>query len=267
MKKIILFGLIATMVFAFASCETEVDDPAGLRGVGFTATISDVNPAIFIDGDLDVSYVKFTVDIQEDAVFDEAYIVVSYNSVSQRTRMMDVSSFPAEITITAQQAATALGLSLNDIKSEDYFVFELELKSDGRVTRSNGGVTVRVVCPFDPALAVGSYTAVSASWGVNGNVTLVADENDPYKINVYGLAELDGLEEDKGPLVMNINPFNFEVNAPRAVLATTVWLGYTDLAYQGFGEFNSCTGEYSMTFTITVSAGSYGARGFTLTRN
>jgi len=267
MKKYKIFGLIFSLVLLLSACETDVVDPAGIRGVGFAGTITDANPAIFVDGDLDISYVQFTVDVQEGAVYDDAYIVVSYNSVSQRTRIKDVSSFPAEINITAEEAAAALGMSINDVASEDYFVFELELVADGKVTRSNAGLTVRVVCPFDPALAVGSYNAVSAGWAVNGNVTLEADEDDPYTIKVYGLAALDGLDEDQGPLVMHINPLNFEVTAPRAVLATEVWLGYTDLAYQGFGEFNSCTGAYEMSFTITVSAGSYGAYNFTLTRN
>lgn len=267
MKKFKIFSLMAAMVLTFWSCETEVIDPAGSRGVGYVATISDANPAIFVDGDLDISYVRFTVDVQEDAVYEDAYIVVSFNSVSQRVRIKDVDSFPSEITITAEEAAAALDMTIDDVKSEDYFVFELEIMSDGQVTRSNAGLTVRVVCPFDPALAVGSYTAASAGWAVNGNVTLEADENDPYTIKVYGLAELDGLDEDQGPLVMQINPLNFAVTAPKAVLATEVWLGYTDLAYEGFGEFNSCSGQYDMTFTITVSAGSYGSYSFTLTRN
>ncbi len=266
MRTLKIIGLLAAMIIGFTSCETEVIDPAGDRGVGMVTTITDANPAIFVAGDLDVSYTQFTVNAEEGASFDEAYIVVSYNGVAERTKILDIDAFPQVVSITAAETATTLGLSIEDIESEDYFVFEVEVKINGKVYRSNGGITVKVVCPFEPTLAEGSYTAVSEGWAVNGGITITADVDDPYTIYVTGLAELDGLTEDQGPLMMQINPLNFEVTAPKAVLASSAF-GYTNIAYQGFGEFNSCTGDYEMLFTITVDQGSFGQYEFSFIRN
>lgn len=269
MKTYKLIAFLAAMVFTFSACETEVEDPAGERGVGLVTTITGVDPAIFVDGDLDISYVQFTANAQTDATFDEAYVVVSFNGVSQRQRLKDIASFPSVINITAVEAVTALGMSIGDVEAQDYFVFEIETKVGGKITRSNGGLTVRVVCPFDEELSVGSYTAVSAAWGVNGGITLVADEADPYTIYVSGLCTIDGVVEDLGPLVMHINPFNFKVVADKTVLASVVtWNpAYTNMAYAGTGEYNSCTGSYTMLFNITVDQGSFGNFAFTFTKN
>lgn len=264
MKRIFLIGLLFSFVFLMGCDESE--DPTGARNVGIVSTISDVNPAIYISGELEESFVSFVADIGEGVSFDEAYVVGSYNGVSQREKIVNISSFPAEVVVTAAEVAQALGLSLGEIESQDYFVLEVVTVSNGITTRSNGGLTVRVVCPFDPALTFGSYSAVSADWGVNGGITIEADEEDPYKVYVYGLAELDGLTGDVGPLVMHINPLSFDVTADKSVLASSAF-GYTNIAYAGSGVFNSCTGTYEMLFAITVDQGSFGSYEFTLTKN
>lgn len=264
MKSIFLMSLIFSFIF-FIGCDDK-EDPAGDRNVGVVSTISDVNPAIYISGELDESYVRFVADIEEGTSFEDAYIVGSFNGVSQRTKIVNISSFPAEIILSAEDVAQALGLALNDIKSEDYFVFEVITVSDGLTTRSNGGLTVRVVCPFDPSLTFGSFTASSAGWGANGGITIEADEEDPYTVYVYGLAELDGLTGDVGPLVMHINPLSFAVTADKSVLASVAF-SYTNIAYAGSGVFNSCTGTYEMLFAITVDQGSFGSYAFTLSKN
>lgn len=265
MKTYKILGFIAAMVLTFASCETEVIDPAGERGVGIATAITDVNPAIFVAGNLDESYTEFNVIAEDGISYDEAYIVVSFNGVSQRTKIKDISTFPQSIVITAEEAAAALGMTIADVESQDYFVFEVEVKVGSKIYRSNGGVTINVVCPFDPELVHGSYTAVSADWGVNGDVTITVDPDDPYKVYVAGLAALDGLTEDLGPLEMNINPLNFQVEAVKTALASAAW-SYTNFSYAGSGVFNSCTGEYEMLFAITVDQGSFGSYSFTLKR-
>lgn len=268
MKTYRILGIIAAMVLGFASCETEVVDPAGERGIGVVTTITDANPAIFVAGNLDESYTQFTVNAEEGATFDEAYIVVSFNGVSERTKIKDISNFPQTISITAEEAAAALGMTIADVESQDYFVFEVETKVGGKIYRSNGGITVSVVCPFEPTLAYGDYTGISAGWGVNGDITITVDPNDPYTIYVAGLATIDGLEEDLGPLPMHINPLNFEVSVDKTVLASLVTWGapYHNIAYAGSGVFNSCTGDYEMLFAITVDEGSFGSYEFTLKR-
>jgi hypothetical protein len=268
MKHIIFLSLLFSVVL-FTACETDNDDPAGRRSVGIVGTIADVNPAIFIDGELEESFTSFVLDIPENTSFDEAYVVASYNGVSQRVRIKDVDAFPAEITITTQEAADVLGITLDKIssKEDDFFVFELVTVSNGVVSRSNAAVTIRVVCPFDPAMTIGGYTAVSSDWGANGGITIEADEEDPYTLYVYGLAELDGLTGDGGPLVMKINPLSFDVTADKKVLASSAFSGYTDIAYAGNGVFNSCNGAYEMLFAISVAQGNFGSFAFTFSRN
>lgn len=264
MKRIFLLSLVFSFAFLMGCDDSE--DPAGTRNEGIVSTISDVNPAIYISGELDESFVSFIADVEEGTAFDEAYIVGSYNGVSQRARIKDITSFPAEVELTAEEVAQALGLTLGDIESEDYFVFEIVTVINGLTTRSNGGLTVRVVCPFDPALTFGSFTAASSDWGVNGGITIEADDEDPYTVYVNGLAELDGLSGDVGPLVMHINPLSFEVTADKSVLASVAF-SYTNIAYAGSGVFNSCTGAYEMLFAITVDQGSFGSYAFTFSKN
>lgn len=268
MKTYRILGFIAAMVLTFAACETEVADPAGERGVGVVTTITDANPAIFVAGNLDESYTEFVVSAEEGVTYDDAYIVVSFNGVSQRTKVKDISSFPQTVTITAAEAAAALGMTIADVESQDYFVFEVEVKVGNKIYRSNGGITVSVVCPFEPTLAFGNYSGISSGWGVNGDITIAVDPDDPYTVYVTGLATIDGLTEDLGPLPMHINPLNFEVTVDKTVLASLVTWGapYHNIAYAGSGVFNSCTGDYEMLFAITVDEGSFGSYEFTLKR-
>ncbi|MDY0078560.1 MAG: hypothetical protein RBR87_14930, partial [Bacteroidales bacterium] len=92
---------------------------------------------------------------------------------------------------------------------------------------------------------------------------ITIDPTDEYIVYVAGLAALDGLDEDKGPLKMVVNPLNFEVKAIRTVLATAAF-GYDNIAYEGFGILNTCDGTYNMNFTITVDQGSFGQYSFSL---
>jgi hypothetical protein len=117
-------------------------------------------------------------------------------------------------------------------------------------------------------MAVGSYLAVSApdQWNSKGDITITVDPVDNTKVYVAGLASIDGLTEDKGPLVMHINPLTFEVTADRTVICSNFW-GYTNGAYEGTGTFNSCSGAFIMSFTISVDEGGFGTFKYTFTRN
>jgi len=123
-----------------------------------------------------------------------------------------------------------------------------------------------VACAFDKNLTVGSYHSVSASWNTSGNVTFTDDPNNPYTIFVAGLETLDNLIEDKGPLVMHIDPVTYAVKADKTVLATDAF-GYHNIAYSGSGTYNSCDGSFAMTFDISVDEGDFGNFGFTMTKN
>lgn len=265
MKTYKLLGLIAAMVIGFASCETEVIDPAGNRAISAVTSFTDVNPAIFIDGSLDEGFVQFTVNAEEGATFEEAYLVVSHNGTTQKKKLKDITKFGEPTKVTAVEAASALGMSVAEIKVLDYFVFEVQVKIGGVVYCSNGALTSKVVCPFNPALAIGSYTAISGSWGVNGEVTITADPEDEYTVYVAGIPSLDGMPEDGSPLVMHINPKNFAVIADKTLL-TSDYYGYDNLNFAGSGEYNSCDGSYEMMFAATVDQGSFGNQTFTFKR-
>lgn len=265
MKTYKLLGLIAAMVIGFASCETEVIDPAGNRAISAVTSFTDVNPAIFIDGALDDGYVQFTVNAEEGATFEEAYLVVSHNGTTQKKKLKDITKFGEPTKVTAVEAASALGMSVAEIKVLDYFVFEVQVKIGGVVYCSNGALTSKVVCPFSPSLAVGSYAATSNAWGESGDVTITADPEDEYTVFVTGLPDVLGSPDDGEPLVMHINPLNFAVTAEKALI-TSSFSGYDNLNFEGAGEYNSCDGTYVMRLAATVDQGSFGTIDFTFKR-
>ncbi len=265
MKKIKIFSILISFVLLFAACETEVIDPAGIRGVNAVTFIEDANPAIFIDGDLDVSFIEFTVGTDSLGP-KKGYIVVSFNGTQEKKKIKEVN-IPERVTITALEAIEVLGMTLDDVEAMDYFVFEVAVEVDGKVYYSNGALTVKVVCPFNTELTYGNYLAYSSpdEWDTEGAIEIEADPEDEYKLYVTGLAAIDGLVEDGGPLVMEINKFNFKVTVPKVVLASEAF-GYDNIAFEGSGEYNSCTGEYVMLFKITVDQGSFGSFVYSFTR-
>ncbi len=269
MKKIKIFGLIATLILTFSSCETDVDDPAGVRGVGVVPAIVDLNPAVYDSNDLENTFVQFTLDITESSV-SEAVVVASYNGDKKRTEMTRISSFPSTIKLTLKDVAAKLGISLASVELADVFTFEIVTIQGQESYFSSAAFNAAVVCAYNSEMASGSYHAVSDGWGLDGNVTITVDPENEYIVYVSGLAAIEGLNEDKGPLKMIINELDYSVDAEKTVLASDVapWgLPYTGYNYQGFGELNTCDGTYKMTFTIGVDQGSWGAYDFVLTKN
>ena len=186
------------------------------------------------------------------------------NGDKSRKPVKTVSSFPANVNVTLVEVAQAFGISVNDIEPGSMFTFEVQTTIGVKTYRSPASFNAPLACVYDPSNVSGSYKAVSSGWGVDGPITIEVDPEDEYVVYVSGLAALDGLVEDLGPLKMVISPADFSVSAATTALATEVWLGYTHLSYAGSGVLDSCTGVYTMAFTITVSAGSYGSYSFSL---
>jgi hypothetical protein len=126
-----------------------------------------------------------------------------------------------------------------------------------------------IACGYDPAISTGSFHSYSApdQWNSEGDITITADPEDNTTVYVTGIEAIEGTNEDRGPLVMHINPTTFEVIADHTLIATTTPWGDTNIAYEGTGTFNSCNGSYTMSFHITVAEGSYGTFPFTFTKN
>ncbi len=174
-----------------------------------------------------------------------------------------MTTFPSTITFTLDEVAAKLGtLSRGDI----IFV-EVVTSKNGISTRSNASLALIVYCEYNAVLSAGSFHSVSppSDWNTEGDISITADPADPYTVYVKGLETIEGLNEDQGPLVMHIDPVTFAVTADKTVLVSDAW-GDTNLAYEGSGTFNSCTGSYSMRFNLSVDQGDYGTYSFTFTR-
>ena len=263
-NKIITF--LVAMALAFTSCETEVEDPAGLRSVGFVPAITNLNPAVFDVNDPSNTFIQFDLNADSDIV-SEVKLIVSFNGDKKRVEVKSYTTFPQNVKLFMHEAAAALGMQLSAVEAGDVFNIEAITIQGDKTYRSSAAINAAVVCAYDPDIVTGSYRAVSPDWPADGTVTITVDPVDQYIVYVAGLAALDGLTEDKGPLKMIVNPLDFSVNAVRTVLASEAF-GYTNIAYetQVPGLLNTCNGTYEMSFTITVDQGSFGAYSFTLTK-
>jgi len=261
MKRIKTLGLTIILVIIFFGCE-ELKDPAGQRNIGVVPLISDV-AGIFISGESG-SYIQFTVDLASGSTVDNAEIEVSRQDNFERVKISDLTTFPSTFTFTLGQLAEKLG----EINAGDLIYIEVVTTKNGISTRSNAALALIVYCEYDPLLAVGSYHSVSPpnEWNSEGDIAIKADPDDPYTVYVTGLEALEGLNEDQGPLVMHIDPVTFAVTADKTVLASDAW-GDTNIAYEGSGTYNSCSGSYSMSFDISTDQADYGVYAFTFTRN
>ena len=83
---------------------------------------------------------------------------------------------------------------------------------------------------------------------------------------VSGLETIEGVNEDKGPLVMHINPLTYVVTADKTVLASSAF-GYHNLSYAGTGTYDTCTGTYTMIFDILRCRRLLEYNHFIMTRN
>jgi hypothetical protein len=265
MKKIKTLGVIATFILIIFGC-SKLKDPAGTRNVGAVPAITNVAPGIFDSKDLVNSYVQFVVNLPSGMQADGAVIEASYNTNSERIQVAQITTFPATVKLVSGDVLQKLGLAAGAVSNGDVFTLELVTTVDGVPYRSNAVLFISVACAFDKALTVGSYHSVSADWNTAGNVTLTDDPDNPYTIFVAGLETLDGLNEDKGPLVMHIDPVTYAVKADKTVLASSGF-GYHNIAYSGSGTYNSCDGSFAMTFDISVDEGDFGNFTFTMTKN
>ncbi len=162
----------------------------------------------------------------------------------------------------------ALTLSVPIEKGTPYF-WSVEMEDANGIPTEGPTWSFTALCPFVPSKAVGSYHSVSppSEWASEGDITLTADPTDQYIINVVGIEAIEGVTEDNGPLVMNIDPVNHEVTVPKKVIASIAFGAYHNLAYAGTGTYDACDGSYEMHFTISADEGSFGTFLFTFTRN
>lgn len=249
------------LVTVFFGCE-EAKDPAGQRNVGIVPLLTDVD-GMFISGEPS-SFIQFKVDLQSGATVESAQIVVSSGDEFQREKIADISSFPSDFTFTLGEITEKIG----EIAEGEVIYIEVVTTRDGVTTRSNAALAQIVFCMYDVNMATGSYHSVSppTEWNSEGDISIKADDVDQFTVYVTGLETIEGLDEDQGPLVMHIDPATFEVIADKTVLASDAW-GETNIAYEGSGSYNSCSGLYEMIFNISTDQYDYGPFAFTFTKN
>jgi hypothetical protein len=266
MRTIKILGSIITLIIIFLGCE-KAKDPIGQRDIAVIPFISDINPGIFDSKDLKNSYVEFKLSLESGKQAEKVVIEGSYNDNFERVKLTEVTTFPASIKIISSDIIQKLGISEADIINGDIFTLEMVTTANGITTHSPAILRVVVSCAFQNSLATGSYHSVSSDWNSEGDITITADPVDPYKVYVTGLEEMEGLVEDGGPLVMNIDPATYNVSVPAKIISSDAW-GYGSITYAGDGVYNSCDGSYVMQFEITLDAlGSQGINSFTFTRN
>lgn len=214
-------------------------------------------------------------------------LMVTMNNDPANTAVLQagITTYPTTVNFDLAQLVSLLpGLtSIDSLQLGDYFKLYVNLTlEDGTVINGNDplyagnnssianlpgsslSVKYTVACPLDYAKVVGSYHSISTDWVTDGTITITADATDPNKLYVSGLEVLDGLVEDR-PLVMHLNPLSYVVTADKTILVALPWT-YHNLAYEGKGTYNTCTGNYEMIFDISVTEGGWAGQHFVFLR-
>jgi hypothetical protein len=284
MRTNILKSILFLVVLFISSCESNLRMPevalAALPKITFDAS----SEKLILDG---VYTGKFTVDGYYKDLPAEANIVITMNGnyTSPKVFKSGISTFPSMQTLTATDLKTMF--SLSTIQPGNYFEVGVDVKlasgiwypafnpkgvayGSGPTNLPGSSLILRIpaVCGYNTAKATGSYHSVSppSEWASEGNVTITLDPTDKYTVYVAGLEALEGVNEDKGPLKMVINPADYSVKVTKTILASGAW-GYHNLAYGGSGIYDPCTGTFKMSFSISADEGSWGSFAFTLTKN
>lgn len=256
MKNIKLIILAFCTVFVATSCNEDID-PSGERGLP-VASIKNITQAIYLKTDLENTYVEFDVDLAEGLTADSGEVQVSINGEAQQVTLQSIDTFPTTLHLPLTDVVEVLGMDLSDIEGGEIINIEVLTIVNGKKYRSTANLNPLIACDYVIEEVVGTYTCSSAGWGSSGIITITADEEDPFTLYVTGLAEMDGVDEDQGPLVMYVNSADYSVDAPATVLASEAF-GYTNYTYEGYGQFNTCTNEFSMNMSISVDQGSFGS--------
>ncbi len=282
MRTNILKSIFFVIVLFLVSCESDQRMPE-VTNVTFPKITFEASSAkLILDG---VYSGKFVVDTYYKDLPTDSRIVIAMNSDYTNLKIFKtgITSFPSTQAITGENLKTLFGIST--IVAGDYFEIGLDVMMQDQkwypafnslgVAYGSGPsnlpgaspiIKIPAVCGYNPVKVSGSYHSVSASWNSEGDVTITIDPKDQYTVYIAGLEAIEGLNEDKGPLKMIINPDDYSVKAIKTVIASDAW-GDHNIAYEGTGTLNPCTGTYKMNFSISTDEGAYGKFGFVLTKN
>jgi hypothetical protein len=270
------YSAIAALVLVFGiaiACEDTNEDPVKQRGANIVPTIEFTSAPVFTTN-LKESFVDFTVSLGEGETADGGSVEVLVNG-ERPTIVQEISSFPAQIHLTATEIISKMGINADTIETSDVFSFFVLTKKNGVTTRSVAAANIKIVCEFSPKLTKGLYKAVSESWEAEGVVNLVADENDPYHITLEGFNDIDGVA-GVDDVFVQIDKASYAItNNDAFILSNDLeqdwggdYAGYTNYTYKIVsGSYNSCDGSYTITFNISCALGSFGNYDFVFTRS
>ncbi|WP_143470813.1 hypothetical protein [Labilibaculum manganireducens] len=281
MKIFKILSLIVALGFFFSACEDTNENLVATRGIAVVPTITSLTPESPLFTDLtEASFITFTASLAEGDMADAAEIQVVYEGKVGVVKAIE--SFPIDTKITAPEILSSLEITEADVKLGTSFFLYVITTSEGISSRSQAAVEIKMPCEFDSELSFGSYAAVSGDWGVDSNVKILTDENDPYTLYVSGLAEADACTGNGNTVTVYIDPVTFQLtgDTERTIVAADCggWgAGYEDYTNYSYtvssGFFNSCDGTYNIAFKLEylpvggTEYTSWGDNGFTFTRN
>ncbi len=210
------------------------------------------------------------------APVNESYVHTSETSVDLQWATTNDSGDPVNADVYFGTSSnpplysangTSLSTSVPVTQGVTYY-WKVVMTDANGITTTSPVFSFTILCPYINSLTVGSYHSLSTpdQWNSEGDITITADAADPNTVYVSGLEALEGVDENRGPLVMHIDPASNQVVADFTVLATDAF-GYTNLAYSGSGTYNACDGSYDMNFDISTTEASFGTFAFKFTRN
>ena len=274
MKKYVY--IIVAALFVSIGCKDTNENMVQDRGTYFVPKMTNINPAVFLP-ELEDSYVSFNLSLGQGEQLDKIELEVARGNaraLTERAILREVALSPGQnvdITITAAEFITALGIPESDYNLGDNYYLYVLTTQNGKIYRSGTRISLPVLCPFETEMLVGRFYFIDED-GEDGYVTIEADPKDPYKVYIKGMAEAQGLTGNGNPIELNVNPSNYSVTGPKTIIAANVleWgFPYTNLAFEPIGNnnnFNACDNSYTIVFELTVNAGSWGGIEFVFTK-
>lgn len=279
MKKYKILSMIVVLGLFFGACEDTNDNLVASRGVAVVPVLSDLTPASPLFTDFTVDDVSFTVSLEEGDAVDAAEVRVDYDG--NEAFLQDIASFPSSVTIAAADILTALGITSDDVELGSEISVYVMTTSDGVTSRSQAAFNIDIPCEFDSSITAGSYGVVCDGWGVDSNVSITADENDPYTLYISGLAEADACTGNGNTMKVMIDPVSYQLtgDTERTIVAddcsgwAAAYSVYTNYSYTlKSGSFSTCDGSYEIIFELEylyegeADYSSWGDYTFTFTR-
>jgi hypothetical protein len=292
-NKLKILTFLVLGLFVLSNCQKDPDLPMPALRKGIVAKVlkDATKDQVIFDNNMAGFSGTVTVDLYWADKPKSMDLMVSLNDDPEKSVAVvsNITSWPVTYNFTISNLVDILPSvnNVGELVAGDYFRFYANITlEDGTVVNGNDtlyvayssgianlpgsstNVVYPIACGYDPAISTGSYHSYSApdQWASAGDITITADPDDNTTVYVTGIEALEGLVEDQGPLVMHIDPTTFEVTADHSVIASNAF-GYHNIAYEGSGTYDSCTGKYTMSFNISVDEGDYGAFTFTFTRN